>query len=189
MAFISAQEESQMTETATNRLVAKAKLASIGVVLAAMLAVAAPAHATTELSSYPTFFYGAVSCIGANTIIIPLDADSANLYPNFQESQRVFVQFFLYNSTNGASFADPNYYYGTAINYDTWNSAMDHVQYWYYSGNPGVALPHNANPFTYNVHSSGTWTVAVRYAWNQSSSGAKASSWGIWHPVPGSCTF
>jgi hypothetical protein len=161
------------------------------------LAVAAPANATYGLSKSPMYRITSTTWCGYyNGIMVPgFWIDGANLNQYLQETQRIYVQFAFYTSATG-TIADSTYYYGYSHGMDiSTRESMDHVQTWY----DAYTNQQQSDAFfgIYN-RGHGTYQVAMRFAWDRSSSGAPSSlvqlptanrGWTNWIWLPGTCTF
>jgi hypothetical protein len=168
---------------------AKRSAGLAALVLAASLAIAAPANATVYLSNTPTWNLSSVVCLHTSGQMLPqLTVDGANLYYAYPETQRVYVQFVLYSLTTGQSTITTGYFYGDATGFDNpFVPQWDHVQTWFSSAT-GAPVS-NYTPFVWNINRSGTYQVAVRFAWDRSTAGASASGWTNWVWEPGTCAF
>jgi hypothetical protein len=144
------------------------------------LAIAAPAVA----SSTPTYSMYSPFCQGWTTprqMIPQFGILAADRYSYYGETQRVYVRGRAYNYTRGA-WSDPSdWFYGTATDFagpQTWTNLRTGEV----SGNA------NWSPIIFTVFASGTYQVALQFAWDVSSSGAPAGSTSyLWEP--GVCTF
>jgi hypothetical protein len=173
------------------RITKAAGLAAL--IVGASLAVAAPANAGYYLSQIPTVQnFATTYCENSGRMLPQFNVDGANLDLYRVETQRIYVQLGVYSRATGL-IADRTYYYGVSTGMDVSTAEyLDHVQTWYdaYTGQ-GTSAGFLG---IYN-RGYGTWQVAVRFAWDRSSSGALSSSslitggWTGWKYLWGLCTY
>lgn len=170
------------------------KALGLAAIFAAVLLVfAASANAAYSLSRTPTMNnFATTFCANSGQMFPQFWVDGANLDLYRVETQKIFVQLGLYSQATGF-VADSTVYYGVATGMDiSTRESMDHVQTWYdyFTGRAysqfGLGI--------YN-RGHGTYQVAMRFAWDVSSSGAPSSfafytnGWTNWIWAPGTCTY
>ena len=173
-------------------------IAAVAVVAAASLAVARPANAAYAISPIPTLSMYAAECNPSNAQMYPsFTIDGANLDLYRYETQVIYVQLGIKSLTTGQFFSSVVYYGMSKGQDNSFAPQWDHVQDWYELGTNRRAVALWGHSLAWNINQHGTYQIALRFAWDESSSGARESryympstnGWTNWGWEAGTCTY
>jgi hypothetical protein len=146
--------------------------------VAASLCVAAPAKAST----IPTLNWFGPGCGYLGTMSPHFEIYAADRYTNYVETQRVWVRARFFDLSNRTWSMPTSWYYGTATD-------SQRPGWWWQYGTNKVSMDFYGPPILYQATHSGSYWVALQFAWDQGSTGAPAGGNPDFVTQIGICTF